>query len=290
VLDNTNPLGVTMVHQLQSATTTLFDAASGVVTYGPFSELTQTFQLPNQSLFWRIRSSFDGTNWNAWQIYGSVPTAAPWLPGTNYVAGAAVVPTEPNGHTYRCIVAGTSGANQPAFPTQSGATVIDGTAKWQEIGLGASCGPVAVSSGFARSTSVAPRSPTNNSNNATVNSVDAGNGTDTIQVFGPGGLGSSWIIYDGQGGQTVANGGSILGAAQSAFYNVEWAKDTGLAAFPNASQYVNSLQDKYFFVALIQTVAAGGGGGQTGGGGPSGGGNPPSGGGGGGGGRVPDLG
>src|SRR5262249_1695336 len=94
VLSDTNPLQTPMVHQLQSATSVLFDSAAGVTTYGPFSELTQTFQLPNQTLFWRIRSSFDGSNWNEWQLYGSVPTAASWLPATNYVAGATVVPTE----------------------------------------------------------------------------------------------------------------------------------------------------------------------------------------------------
>jgi len=70
-LEDTNQLGTLMVHQLQSATTVLFDEASGVATYGPFGELTQTFQLPNQTLFWRIRSSFDGSNWNDWQIYSS---------------------------------------------------------------------------------------------------------------------------------------------------------------------------------------------------------------------------
>ena len=77
VTADSNPLGVSMVHQLQSATSVLFDASSGVQTYGPFSELTQTFQLPNQTLFWRIRSSFDGSNWNAWQIYSSATTCGP---------------------------------------------------------------------------------------------------------------------------------------------------------------------------------------------------------------------
>ncbi|HEY6253221.1 MAG TPA: hypothetical protein VI685_24970 [Candidatus Angelobacter sp.] len=76
-LENNNQLGTLMVHQLQSATTVLFDEAGGVVTYGPFSELTQTFQLPNQTLFWRIRSSFDGNDWNEWQIYSSPAFCGP---------------------------------------------------------------------------------------------------------------------------------------------------------------------------------------------------------------------
>ena len=77
ILANNNQLGTSMVHQLQSATSELFDEASGVVNYGPFSELTQTFQLPNQTLFWRIRSSFDGSNWNTWQIYSSPTFCGP---------------------------------------------------------------------------------------------------------------------------------------------------------------------------------------------------------------------
>ncbi|HEY6969618.1 MAG TPA: hypothetical protein VJA94_10465, partial [Candidatus Angelobacter sp.] len=40
--------------------------------------------------------------------------------------------TTGNGHTYRCIVAGTSGANQPNFPTGDQATVTDGSVTWQE--------------------------------------------------------------------------------------------------------------------------------------------------------------
>jgi len=77
ILANNNQLGTPIIHQLQSATTVLFDAAGGVVTYGPFSELTQTYQLPNQTLFWRIRSSFDGSNWNTWQIYSSATFCGP---------------------------------------------------------------------------------------------------------------------------------------------------------------------------------------------------------------------
>lgn len=77
ILADNNQLGAPLAHQLQSATSVLFDAASGVVTYGPFSELTQTFQLPNQTLFWRIRSSYDGSNWNEWQIYSSALFCGP---------------------------------------------------------------------------------------------------------------------------------------------------------------------------------------------------------------------
>src|SRR5262249_7097790 len=203
-----NPLGAPMVHQLQSATTTLFDAASGIVTYGPFGELTQTYQLPNQTLFWRVRSWFDCSNWNEWQISASPLT----------------------------------------------------------------CGPVAVSSGFLRSTSGAPNMPTNNTNNATVDSIDAGSSA-TIRAYGPGGVGSSWIRYDGQGGQISVPSGTVAGASYSTAYITEFNPVTkSYQAFPKATQYVNSLLDSLYFAGVVTTVAQGGGGGSGGGGGTGGGG------------------
>ncbi|HEY6349686.1 MAG TPA: hypothetical protein VI636_09775 [Candidatus Angelobacter sp.] len=209
ILADNNQLDTPMVHQLQSATSVLFDEAGNVTTYGPFSELTQTFQLPNQTLFWRIRSSFDGSNWNEWQIYSS-----------------------------------------PLF-----------------------CGPVGVSSGFLRSTSGAPRMAANNTNNATVDSVDNGDGTDTIRIYGPGGVGSTFTEYDGQGNQHTIPSGTIGGAAQSTFYQVVYSTTTGFHAFPNATQYTSSIADQYYIISgSLKTVASGGAGGQTGGGGSSGGG------------------
>ena len=209
ILADNNQLGTPMVLQLQSALTVLFDEAGNVATYGPFSELTQTYQFPNQTLFWRIRSSFDGTNWNNWQIYQSAIT----------------------------------------------------------------CGPVGVSSGFLRSASGAPRMVTNNTNNATVDSVDNGDGTDTIRIYGPGGVGSGFTEYDGQGSQHTIPSGTIGGAAQSTFYQVVYSAATGFHAFPNATQYTSSIADQYYIISgSLKTVAAGGGGGQIGGGGPSGGG------------------
>lgn len=203
IISDSNQLGVSMVHQLQSATSVNFDAASSVQTYGPFSELTQTFQLPNQTLFWRIRNSFDSTNWNDWQIYSSATT----------------------------------------------------------------CGPVGVSSGFLRSTSGAPNMAVNTSNNCTVDSID--NGTNaTIRVYGPGGVGTSWIHYDGQGGQTTLPYSTI-----TAPYNTDmivlYSTANGLQAFPIATQYTNALQDVLLFSGKLHTVATGGGGGSSGGGGGS---------------------
>jgi hypothetical protein len=74
------------------------------------------------------------------------PVGVAWLPGVPYYVGEVVTPNPyingvasgypvgGNGHTYRCIRAGLSGAAQPVFPTGEGATIDEGGAapKWQE--------------------------------------------------------------------------------------------------------------------------------------------------------------
>lgn len=206
IAEDQNSLLAPMVHQVQSATSVKFDATSATTTYDLGANLTFEVQDPNQTKFWRLRSSFDGQAWNAWQIFIS----------------AAV------------------------------------------------CGPVAVQSGFERSTSVAPRSVLN-TNNATVNSVDAG-ASATIRIFGGGGVGSSYTRFDGQGNQITTAGASILGAAYTTQYAVVLNQLLVHLAFPTATQYLQTIADAYFYIATMTTVAAGGGGGSTGGGGTGGGG------------------
>lgn len=54
---------------------------------------------------------------------------------TPYVVGDVVRPATPNGHLYKCIVAGTSAGAPPTFPTVNGQTVADGgTLVWAEAG------------------------------------------------------------------------------------------------------------------------------------------------------------
>ncbi len=60
--------------------------------------------------------------------------AVSWASGTAYAVGDIVIPGTPNGHLYRCIVAGTSDSSGPSFPTVSGATVVDNTVTWAEMG------------------------------------------------------------------------------------------------------------------------------------------------------------
>src|SRR5262249_5996945 len=65
------------------------------------------------------------------------PFRSNWAATTAYRVGDVVTPATPaivgNGHCYRCTVAGTSGANQPAFPTADGATGVDGRVTWTEF-------------------------------------------------------------------------------------------------------------------------------------------------------------
>ena len=67
-----------LLHNLQSASDINFDNSSAQFTdYGSSSQLGYMFQNANQTLFWRLRSSYDGQNWNAWQIFSSALTCGP---------------------------------------------------------------------------------------------------------------------------------------------------------------------------------------------------------------------
>lgn len=61
---------------------------------------------------------------------GAVQT---WKANTDYSVGTMVIPSPANGHVYKAIKAGKSGAG-PAWKTGTGDTVVDGTMEWQEAG------------------------------------------------------------------------------------------------------------------------------------------------------------
>jgi hypothetical protein len=62
--------------------------------------------------------------------------AATYETATAYVYGDIIVPTARNGHSYMCIVAGTSGATEPDWPIAGQSQIGDGTGDlvWQENG------------------------------------------------------------------------------------------------------------------------------------------------------------
>ena len=61
-------------------------------------------------------------------------SAPAWATATAYKLGQLVRKVASNGHIYRCIVAGTSDASEPTWPTNPGEDVVDNTAKWEEAG------------------------------------------------------------------------------------------------------------------------------------------------------------
>lgn len=75
--------------------------------------------------------------------YGQKPFGWAWIKNTPVLVGEMATPSQiqndvtvsvGNGHTYRCIVPGTTDpANQPAWPLTEGAVFADGTAQWQEF-------------------------------------------------------------------------------------------------------------------------------------------------------------
>ena len=57
-------------------------------------------------------------------------TPSDWAATTAYSLNNRVKPTSQNGYYYVCSTAGTTGGTQPAWPTQDGLTVTDGTVVW----------------------------------------------------------------------------------------------------------------------------------------------------------------
>ncbi|HEV7674377.1 MAG TPA: hypothetical protein VGQ12_07595 [Candidatus Angelobacter sp.] len=202
--------GAVILHNVQSATDSNFNNSSSLLDYGITPDVFGQDQRPNETRFFRVRSSFDGQNFNDWQIFSSAQT----------------------------------------------------------------CGPVGVQSGFMRSPSIAPRSPLNSTNNATVDSVVDG-GTDDIRVYGAGGVGSAFSRFDGQGNAISTAGAIILGAAQDTDYAVVWSTVNLMQAFPTATQYLKTIADALFYIATTHTVKADGTGGIPGGGGTTAGGGAP---------------
>lgn len=112
-----------------------------------------------------------------------------------------------------------------------------------------------------------PNAPFNNTNFATVDSVDAGADA-TIRIYGTGGVGSSWTRTTGFGNETYA-AGSILHKAYTTKYWVVW--DVTNQVYTALTSAPSILPDNFVFAGVVTTVASGGTGGSAGGGGSTGG-------------------
>lgn len=141
-----NSFGGTIFHQLQSSTDIAFDAAGSVTTYGGDKgspQLTYDITDPVTTKFWRMRSSYDGVNWNNWSylidpaVCGVVPVASGQLRSTsinpnsqNNVTNFATVDSIDAGTSATIRVYGTAGGVGSSFQRQVGAVLVgpDGTA------------------------------------------------------------------------------------------------------------------------------------------------------------------
>lgn len=132
--------------------------------------------------------------------------------------------------------------------------------------LGTAAAPTPVSGGLVGSGDLGVNVPSNAVNNATVDSVDAGNGTATVRVYGPGGPGSAWTQSYGQGTRSFP-AGTLAGLAYQQTYYIVW--DMAAGAYRAATTLAGAVADNDVFVGKVTTVAAGGSGGTTGGGGSS---------------------
>lgn len=118
-------------------------------------------------------------------------------------------------------------------------------------------------------TITATNDPSNTTNHATVDSIDAG-ASATARIYGVGGVGTSWVRRNGYGTFPVFPAGTVTGLAYATSYFVMWTGPN--PAFPGAayaafSLLPNALPDNFIFAGKVTTVAAGGGGGSSGGGG-----------------------
>jgi hypothetical protein len=68
------------------------------------------------------------------RLSGGILQSPPWKPATAYAVDTAAEPTVRNGYRYAVAVAGTSGADEPAWPESVGDTVTDGSVTWLAIG------------------------------------------------------------------------------------------------------------------------------------------------------------
>jgi hypothetical protein len=119
--------------------------------------------------------------------------------------------------------------------------------------VGSSSPSVAAYPGVLFSSALMPGNvPVNTTNNATVASVDAGSSA-LIEVYGPGGVGTSYSRITGFGSITRPPG-DVTGLAYNTDYSVLWTGSELIAV----TTYPATLPDNYELVGTITTTAQGG--------------------------------
>ncbi len=74
LIEVTNPATATapVQHQLQSSANQKFDSTGSTQTYTlGLGQQTLDVIAPNQPLYWRFRSRYQGSGWTQWQLYSS---------------------------------------------------------------------------------------------------------------------------------------------------------------------------------------------------------------------------
>jgi hypothetical protein len=112
------------------------------------------------------------------------------------------------------------------------------------------------------STGINPNSPWNVNNDATVDSIVDGSSAE-IRVYGPGGVGTAWDNYTGQGNSTYP-AAMMAGMAFATEYTVIF--DTSTEEYSAMTDFNDTLSDSYIVLGTVLTVSSTGTGGGSGGG------------------------
>ncbi|MFH2044072.1 MAG: prepilin-type N-terminal cleavage/methylation domain-containing protein [Pseudomonadota bacterium] len=84
-------------------------------------------------------SGTSGVSEPLWHDYGDTYDgsakwkAGTWKLSTSYATGDIVIPANPNGHLYRCVTAGTSGASEPGWTLTGNSAIGDGSVQWMRL-------------------------------------------------------------------------------------------------------------------------------------------------------------
>ena len=81
----------------------------------------------------RIYQIYAEGMWSRLRVEKVLPGITAWKASTSYTVDQLLPPTVPNGHIYKCTIAGTSGSTEPTWPITG--TVTDGTVTWTENSL-----------------------------------------------------------------------------------------------------------------------------------------------------------